>query len=331
MSAIVECVPNISEGREQEKIDYVVDAIRRTGVKLLSVEPEATYNRTVITIVGDPETIVDGAFATIRAACQVIDMRQHQGEHPRMGAADVVPFVPVREVTMADCAKLARKLGRRVGDQVGIPVYLYGEAARKPERVNLAEVRRGQYEGLAEKLQDRNWAPDFGPARFVPESGACIIGARQFLIAYNINLDTDNVETANQIAKVIRASGYKQGDTRVPGLYKSVKAMGFALEVPGRKLAQVSMNLTDFTDTNMHVVFDKVSELAGKHGTKVTGSEIVGLVPQAAMVEAGRHYGGAVLDDSAAITAAVRGLGLSDLVPFEPEKKVLDLLIESNP
>ena len=279
MKAIVECVPNISEGRDQSRIDQVVEAIKRTGAKLLSVEPEATYNRTVITMVGDPEVITDGAFATVRAACQVIDMRQHHGEHPRMGAADVVPFVPVRGVTMADCARLARKLGRRVGDQIGIPVYLYGEAARKPERRNLAEVRRGQYEGLAEKLQDRNWAPDFGPARFVPESGACIIGARQFLIAYNINLDAADVEIANNIARVIRASGYRQGDARVPGLYSSVKAMGFALETPDRKIAQVSINLTDFTQTNMHVVYDKVVELAREHGVGVTGSEIVGLVP----------------------------------------------------
>jgi len=329
MSQLVECVPNISEGRDKDKIKTVTEAIARTGATVLSVEPEATYNRTVITLVGDPEAIVDGAFACVRAACSVIDMSSHEGEHPRMGAADVVPFIPVAGVTMADCATLARKLGRRVGDQIGIPVFLYGEAARKSERYNLAEVRRGQYEGLEEKLKDRNWAPDFGPAKFVPESGACIIGARQFLIAYNINLETDDVKLANKIAKTIRTSGYKDGDKRIPGLFPAVKGMGFALETGDRKLAQVSMNLVDFTQTNMHVVYDKVAELAAEMGTKVTGSEIVGLVPKVAIAEAGRHYGGADLDDAAAIEAAIKGLGLADLAPFEADKKVLELLIES--
>lgn len=328
MKQLVECVPNISEGKNKEKIDFVAEAIRHTGVKLLSVEPEATYNRTVITFVGSPDLVIDGAFACVRATCSVVDMRIHRGEHPRMGAADVVPFIPVSGVNIARCAQLARKLGCRVGDQIGIPVYLYGEAARKPERRNLAVVRKGQYEGLEDKLKNRDWAPDFGPGKFVPASGACIIGARKFLIAYNINLETDDVGTANKIANIIRTSGYKKGDELVAGLFPAVKGMGFALETEDRKIAQVSMNLVDFTRTNMHVVFDKVSELAVELGTKVTGSEIVGLVPKTAVVQSGRHYGGADLDETAAVSAAIEGLGLSDLVPFQPEKKVLELLIE---
>jgi glutamate formiminotransferase/formiminotetrahydrofolate cyclodeaminase len=327
MDRIVECVPNISEGRDPEKIKFVVEAIKRTRARVLSVEPEATYNRTVITLVGEPEQAVDGAFACVRAATQVIDMSQHHGEHPRMGAADVVPFVPVRGVTMADCAALARKLGRRVGDQIGIPVFLYGEAARKADRQNLANVRKGEYEGLAERLADRNWAPDFGPARFVPESGATAVGARQFLIAYNINLGSDNVALANKIGKTIRASGYKKGDQQIPGLFPAVKAMGFALEAPDRKLAQVSINMVDYAQTNMHTVYEKVKELAAAEGDGVTGSEIVGLVPLAAIAEAGRFYGGAQLDDRAATAAAIEGLGLSDLAPFDADKKVLEFVI----
>ena len=327
MEKIIECVPNISEGRDLEKIKTVVEAIKRAGAKVLSFEPEATYHRTVITLVGDPDTVLDGAFACIRSACQVIDMRQHHGEHPRMGAADVVPFVPVRGVTMAECAALARKLGRRVGDQIGIPVYLYGEAARKPEYQNLADVRKGEYEGLAEKLKDRAWAPDFGPAKFVPESGAVIIGARQFLVAYNVNLASDNVPLAGRIGKAIRTSGYKKGDQHVPGLFPAVKAMGFALETGNRKIAQVSMNLVDFTQTNMHTVYEKVKEMAAAEGETITGSEIVGLVPLAALGEAGRFYGGAELDDRAAVELAIQRLGLGDLAPFDPDKKVLEYVI----
>lgn len=327
MEKIVECVPNISEGRDLEKINLVVEAVRRTGAKVLSFEPEATYNRTVITLVGDPDTVLDGAFACVRAACQFIDMRQHRGEHPRMGAADVVPFVPVRGVTMADCAMLARKLGRRVGDQVGIPVYLYGEAARKPECRNLANIRKGEYEGLAEKLQDRDWAPDFGPAKFIPESGAAIIGARPFLIAYNVNLETADVPLANRIGKAIRTSGTKRGDQQVPGLFPAVKAMGFALAVGDRTIAQVSMNLVDFNQTNLHMVYEKVRELAAAEGARVTGSEIVGLTPLAAIGAAGRYYGGAELDDRAAVAAAIAHLGLGDLAPFDPDKKVLEYVI----
>lgn len=327
MERIVECVPNVSEGRDPEKIKAIVEAIKRTGATVLSAEPEATYNRTVITFVGEPNTVLDGAFACIRAAVAMIDMRSHTGEHPRMGAADVVPFVPVRGITMADCAMLARKLGRRVGDQIGIPVYLYGEAARKPERADLAVVRKGQYEGLAKKLTERDWAPDFGPARFIPEAGATIIGARQFLIAYNVNLDTEDVAIANRIAKIIRSSGYKKGEETIPGLFPAVKGLGFELQTPNRKLTQVSMNLVDYTKTNMHVVYDKISELAVADGVRVTGSEIVGLLPLAAITEAGRHYGGRDLDDRAATTAAIEGLGLNDLAPFAADEKILEFKI----
>jgi glutamate formiminotransferase/formiminotetrahydrofolate cyclodeaminase len=329
MDRIVECVPNVSEGRDLEKIKTIADAIRRAGAKVLSVEPEATYNRTVITFVAEPDTAVEGAFACVRAACQLIDMRGHHGEHPRMGAADVVPFVPVRGVSMADCAQFARKLGRRVGDQIGIPVYLYGEAARKPERRDLAAVRKGEYEGLAERLANRNWAPDFGPAKFVPESGASAVGARQFLIAYNVNLATADVALANRIAKAIRTSGHKQGERQIPGLFPAVKAMGFMLQAGTRTLAQVSINLVDFTQTNMHVVFEKVKELAAADGVAVTGSEIVGLTPLAALAQAGRFYGGAGLDDRAAADAAAKGLGLADLASFEVVKKVLEYVIEA--
>ena len=331
MMQLVECVPNVSEGRDPEKIKLITDAIERTGVTLLSVEREATYHRTVITFIGEPELVIDGAFACIRSACTLIDMSQHTGEHPRIGAADVVPFIPVAGVTMKECAQMARKLGRRVGDQIGIPVYLYGEAARKPDRKNLADIRKGEYEGLCAKLEDREWAPDFGPARFIPRSGACIIGARPFLIAYNVNLKTENVDLANQIARTVRTIGYKDGDKKIPGLFPCVKGLGFALKTERRSLAQVSMNLVDYTQCNMPVVYEKIKELAVALGTEVSGSEIVGLVPLAALVEAGRYYGGVAMEDRAAVNLAVEKLGLSDLAPFDPDQKVLQYLIEKMP
>jgi glutamate formiminotransferase/formiminotetrahydrofolate cyclodeaminase len=338
---LVECVPNFSEGRDLEKIGEITRAIEAVpGVKLLDVDPGASTNRTVVTFIGPPEAVKEAAFRAIAKAAEVIDMQGHRGAHSRMGATDVCPFVPVTGVTMEDCARLAEELGRRVADELGIPVYLYEAAARRPERRNLATVRAGEYEGLPEKLKDPRWVPDFGAAAFNPKSGATIIGAREFLIAYNFNLNTRDRKLAHEIALSLRESGRAKRDkngkvvkgargntVKVPGKFKEVKAVGWYVEDYG--VAQISVNFTNYKVTPIHVVFDEAVRLAGKLGLRVTGSELVGLIPKEALLMAGRHYlekqgKSPGVPEEELVGMAVRSLGLSDVAPFEPNKKIIE-------
>jgi glutamate formiminotransferase/formiminotetrahydrofolate cyclodeaminase len=338
---LVECVPNFSEGRDREKIRAITQEIERTPeVKLLDVDPGESTNRTVVTFIGSPAGVKEAAFRAIRRAAELIDMRRHKGAHSRIGATDVCPFVPVSGVTMADCVELARELGRRVAAELGIPVYLYEEAAQKPERRNLANIRAGEYEGLAEKLKDPQWAPDFGEPMFNPSAGATVIGAREFLIAYNINLNTRDRRLAHEIALNLRESGRAQRDAEgrivrdaqgktvtLPGRFPHVKAVGWYIEDYG--VAQISINFTNYKISPVHLVFDEAIKEADKLGLRVTGSELVGLIPKEALLMAGRYY----LDkqgkspgvpEEELVRTAVRSLGLSDVVLFDPEKKIIE-------
>lgn len=278
---VVECVPNFSEGRNKEVIQELMAAIQKGGkVKMLDWEADADHNRSVITFAGEPEECVSAAFAGIERAAELIDMEKHKGEHPRMGATDVVPFVPISGVTLEECVELARRLGKRVGEELGIPVYLYEAAATRPERVNLAAVRKGEYEGLKEELgKNPERKPDFGPEKIHPKAGGCIIGARMPLIAYNVYLNTEEINIAKQIAKVVREAG---------GGLPAVKALGF--EIKARKQVQVSMNLTNYLKTPPHIAFEAVKKEAGKLGVAAVSSEVVGLIPQPALDVAGIHY-----------------------------------------
>lgn len=336
MPSIVECVPNFSEGRDLNVISAIGEAIRSVrGVTLLSAEPDKDYHRTVVTFVGTPEEVVDAAFEATRTAARLIDMTQHTGEHPRLGATDVVPFVPVSGVRMEECVQLARTFGKRVGEELQIPVYLYEEAATRPERRNLATIRKGEYEGLEAKLRDPAWAPDFGPARFNSRSGATVTGARLFLIAYNVNLNTSDASIAHEIALRIRESGRVKKDDQgnpvldargqkqiLPGTLQAVKAMGVPLEA--YKIAQVSINLVNFQVTPPHVAFEEVKRQAETLGVRVTGSEIVGLVPREALLMAGRHYTPGVTNEQQLVSVAIDHLGLSQLERFEPSHKVIE-------
>ncbi len=342
---IVECVPNFSEGRDQNKIRAITREIEAVpGLKLLDVDPGETTNRTVVTFIGAPEAVQEAAFRSIRKAAEVIDMRSHKGAHSRIGATDVCPFIPVSGVSMADCVALARGLGRRVASELGIPVYFYEEAALKPERRNLAAVRQGEYEGLADKLKDPDWAPDCGEPVFNARSGATVIGAREFLIAYNINLNTRDRKLANEIALNIRESGRalrdKDGNIlrdesgqplKAPGRFPNVKAVGWYIEDYGT--AQISINFTNYKTTPVHVVFDVVCEEAWRMGLRVTGSELVGLIPKDALLAAGRHYlekqgKSAGVPEEELIRTAVRSLGLADVAPFDPKKKIIEYQFE---
>ncbi len=333
MRKIVECVPNFSEGRDMAVIEAIAQSIRNvSGVKLLSVEPDHDYNRSVVTFVGEPEAVKEAAFRATATAAEKIDMTKHSGQHPRMGATDVVPFVPVSGVTMEDCIRLANEYGKRVAAEIHIPIYLYEEAARIPERRNLANVRKGEYEGLAQKLKDRAWQPDYGEPLFNARSGATITGARVFLIAYNVNLSTNDKALAHEIALRIRESGRTIKDTqgnstKVPGSLKSVKAMGVFLE--RFNIAQVSINLTNFNITPPHIAFEEVGKEANSLGIRATGSEIVGLIPKEALLIAGKFYAGssASLSEEQLIQRAIEKLGLSQLEPFDPSKKVIEYMI----
>ena len=338
---LVECVPNFSEGRDKEKILSITKEIEATpGVKLLDVDPGESTNRTVVTFIGPPEAAQEAAFKAIRKAAEVIDMRLHKGAHSRIGATDVCPFVPLSEVTMEDCVKLAHELGRRVADELGIPVYFYEEAALKPGRRNLATIRAGEYEGLPEKLKDPEWAPDFGEPVFNTKAGATVIGAREFLIAYNINLNTRDRRLANEIALNIRESGRAKRDRdgnilrdeegnaiRVPGRFSNVRSVGWYIDDYG--IAQISINFTNYKLTPVHEVFDEVVRQAEILGLRVTGSELVGLIPKEALLAAGRYYlekqgkSPGVPEDEL-IRTAVISLGLNDLVPFQPKKKIIE-------
>jgi glutamate formiminotransferase/formiminotetrahydrofolate cyclodeaminase len=338
---LVECVPNFSEGRDMEKIKAVTQEIERTPeVKLLDVDPGESTNRTVVTFIGSPEGVQEAAFRAIRKAAELIDMRQHKGAHSRIGSTDVCPFVPVSGVTMDDCVRLARTLGERVAKELGIPVYLYEEAATKPERRNLANIRAGEYEGLAEKLEDPQWAPDYGDPVFNPRAGATVIGAREFLIAYNINLNTRDRRLAHEIALNLRESGRAQRDAEgnivrdsngkavnTPGRFKHVKAVGWYIKDYG--VAQISINFTNYKETPVHLVFDEAVSEAEKLGLRVTGSELVGLIPREALLLAGRYYlekqgKSPGVPAGELIRTAVISLGLSDVTPFDESKKIIE-------
>jgi glutamate formiminotransferase/formiminotetrahydrofolate cyclodeaminase len=338
---IVECVPNFSEGRDKDKINAIVREIEAVpGVKLLDVDPGESTNRTVVTFIGEPEAVKEAAFKAIGKAAEVLDMRTHKGAHSRIGATDVCPFVPVSGVTMEDCVRLAHELGGRVAGELGIPVYLYEEAARKPDRRNLANIRAGEYEGLSEKLKDPKWAPDFGDPVFNPKSGATVIGAREFLIAYNINLNTRDRRLAHEIALHLRESGRvkknKDGtivrdslgnSVKVPGKFRDVKAVGWYIEDYG--VAQISINFTNYKRSPVHAVFDETVKQAEKLGLRVTGSELVGLIPKEAVLMAGRHYlekQGKTpgVPEEEIIRMAVLSLGLNDVSKFDPDKKIIE-------
>ncbi|HUT07483.1 MAG TPA: glutamate formimidoyltransferase [Candidatus Latescibacteria bacterium] len=344
---LVECVPNFSEGRDPEKIKAIVREVEAVpGVKLLDVDPGASTNRTVVTFIGTPESVKEAAFRAVAKAAEVIDMRVHKGAHSRIGATDVCPFVPVSGVTMEDCVRLAGELGARIAGELGIPVYLYEAAARTPERRNLATVRAGEYEGLPEKFKDRRWAPDFGEPVFNPKSGATVVGAREFLIAYNINLNTRDRKLAHEIALSLRESGRAKRDkdgnvvkdglgnaVKVPGKFKEIKSVGWYIEDYG--MAQISVNFTNYKITPIHVVFDEARKLAGKLGLRVTGSELVGLIPKEALLMAGRYYlekqaKSPGVPEEELIRTAVRSLGLNDVTPFAAEKKIIEYQFEKD-
>lgn len=338
---LIECVPNFSEGRDKSVVDDIVRAISSVdGIKLLDTDPGVDTNRTVVTFVGDPEAVLEGAFQGIKKACERIDMRHHSGAHARLGATDVCPFVPVSGVSIEECVELANTLGRRVGKELGIPVYLYEKAASTPERKNLADIRSGEYEGLPEKLKDPEWKPDYGPAVFNEKSGATVIGVREFLIAYNVNLNTRDRKLAHDIALEIREKGRAKRDEngkilkddqgqiiRTPGLLKECKAVGWYMEA--FNCAQISINLTDYHVTPVHLAFEMVCQEAAKRGLRVTGSELVGLIPLEAMLQAGDYYlqrqgKPSGYPEIERVRLAVQSLGLAELTPFDPKKKIIE-------
>lgn len=341
---LVECVPNFSEGRDKKIINAIAEEIKKiNGAFLMDVDPGEATNRTVVTFVGSPEAVIEAAFQTIKKAQELIDMAEHHGAHARMGATDVCPLVPVSGVTIEDCVRLANELGKRVGEELKIPVYLYEYAATRPERRNLATVRKGEYEGLPEKLKDPDWRPDYGPAEFNPRSGATVIGCREFLIAYNVNLNTRDRRLAQEIALNIREAGRAKRDEqgeiirddngmaiKIPGVFKDVKAVGWYIEE--YRMAQVSINLTNYKISPPHLVFDECCRQAGKLGLRVTGSELVGLIPLEAMLLAGRYYlekqrKSPGVPEEDLIGVAVQSLGLDQLYPFEPDKKIIEYTV----
>lgn len=337
---IVECVPNISEGRREEVYREIAEAAVVPGVKLLDVDPGAETNRTVITFVGEPDAVLEGAFQLVKRAHALIDMRQHQGAHPRQGAVDVVPFVPVADVTMEECVELARRLGERVGSELELPVFLYEYAATRPERRSLAAIRKGEYEALERKLATPEFAPDFGPATFVPSFGVVTVGARKFLVAYNVNLNVSDKRYANRVAFDVREKGRtvtRPDGTEVeePGMLEAVRGVGWY--IPEYGCAQVSMNLVDIDRTPVHAAFDACEESARRRGMRVTGSELVGLVPRSAMLAAGRHYlkraeRSPGVPEADLMHAAIRSMGLSEIAPFDPKEKVVeDILARERP
>ena len=349
---IVECVPNFSEGRDKEIIRQIVTAIESSGgVKVLDVDPGEATNRTVVTFVGDPESVVGAAFAGVKRAAELIDMRRHKGAHPRMGATDVLPLIPIAGITLEECAALARDLAKRIADELHVPTYCYEAAAFRPERKNLAVCRAGEYEALPEKLARAETAPDFGARPYdegVARTGATTVGARDFLIAVNFNLNTTSTRRANAIAFDVREKGrpVREGNpitgkvvkdaagnpVMQPGTLKATKAIGWFIEEYG--IAQVSMNITDISVTPLHVAFDEVCRKADARGVRVTGTEIVGLVPKRALVEAGKYFlrkqhRSVGIAEEEIVRLAVKSMGLDDLKPFKPEEKVIEYLLEA--
>jgi len=336
MNKIVECVPNFSEGRDMGIIKQITDEIEKVeGAILLDVDPGADTNRTVVTFVGTPEAVKEAAFRAIKKAAELIDMSKHKGAHPRMGATDVCPFVPVSGVTMEDCVQIAKEVGERVARELGIPVYLYEEAATRPERRSLADIRAGEYEGLPEKLKDPEWKPDFGEPVFNPKSGATVIGAREFLIAYNLNVNTRDRKLAHRVALRIREKGriVKKKDgtkERVPGRLKAVRAIGWY--IPEYGYAQISVNLTNYKITPLWKLFEVASEEAEGLGLRITGSELVGLIPKEAMLESGRHFLEKMgkcpaVPEKELIHIAVLSMGMDQTHPFKPEEKIIEYRI----
>ena len=353
MSQIIECVPNISEGRDIEKIRKISSVVEEVdGVRLLNVDPGKATNRTVITFVGEPEQVIKAAFLLIKKAKELIDMRKHLGEHPRMGATDVCPLIPISDISIKECALWADKLAKRVGTELKIPVYLYEAAAKEDKRINLANCRKGEYEGLSRKLADSNWKPDYGPSIFnesVEKSGATSIASRDFLIAYNINLNTTSTRRANAIAFDIREAGRikregnkitgaiikdKNGNPlKTPGLFKGVKGIGWYIEEYG--IAQISYNLTNINISPLHEVFDKTCERALDKGIRVTGSELVGLVPKKVLIDAGKYFlkkqkRSIGISEYDIIKIAVKSLGLDELSPFKPEERIIEYILDKD-
>jgi glutamate formiminotransferase/formiminotetrahydrofolate cyclodeaminase len=338
MEPIIECVPNFSEGRRPEVIKQITDVIETVpGVRLLNVDPGKATHRTVVTFVGSPAAVVEAAFLAIRTAGEVIDMRKHKGEHPRMGATDVCPLIPVAGITMEETAAWAQKLAERVGKELNLPVYLYEAAQPHKHRSNLSVIRAGEYEGFFKKIRLPEWKPDFGPAEFDARRGATVIGARDFLVAYNVNLNTTSTRRANAIAFDVREAGrvVPQPDgtkTQIPGTLKAVKAIGWYIEEYG--VAQISMNLTNLRITPVHKAFDEVCRAAAERGIRVTGSELVGLIPLQAMLDAGRYFlekqqRSVGVSEKELIRIAILSMGLDELGPFNPEERIIEYLLRS--
>ena len=345
MKQIIECVPNFSEGRNMKVIDSIAESIRQSGgVKVLNVDPGAATNRTVITFAGSPEDVTEAAFQGVKRAGELIDMRQHHGEHPRLGATDVLPLVPVSGITLEECAQIAEDLARRIYTELGIPCYCYEAAARKPERKNLAVCRAGEYEGLAERMKDPDRQPDFGPGEYTEraaQTGATNVGARDFLIAVNFNLNTTSVSDANAIAFEVREKGRPMKvagkvvkdengkSVMIPGTLNGCKAIGWFIEEYG--IAQVSMNITDINTTPLHVAFNEVCRAAKERGLQVTGTEIIGLIPKTSLIEAGCHFlekSSSDVPEEEIMKAAIKSMGLDDLRPFNINEKVVEFLID---
>ena len=351
MKKLLECVPNISEGRDKAKIELISKVVEKVeGVKLLNVDPGNATNRTVITFIGEPQNVIDAAFLLVKTAQENIDMSTHKGEHPRMGATDVCPLVPISNITMQETVEWAQKLAKKIGNELGIPVYCYEEAATKPERKNLANCRSGEYEAMSKKIETKEWKPDYGPDKFnetVKKSGVTAVGARDFLIAYNVNLNTTSTRRANSIAFDIREAGRikreggkldgkiikdKKGNPlREPGMFKSVKGIGWFIKE--YNIAQISYNLTDINVSPLHLVFDKTCEQATKKGIRVTGSELIGLVPKKVLIDAGEYFlnkqkRSLGVPESEIINIAVKSLGLDDLFDFNPKERIIEYLIE---
>ena len=353
MKKLIECVPNISEGRDMAVINSISDVVEKIDdVRLLNVDPGKATNRTVITFIGEPEAILEAAFELIKKSKELIDMSNHLGEHPRMGAVDVCPLIPISNISMEETVVYAHKLAKRVGLELGIPVYCYENAAKKKDRVNLADCRSGEYEGLEKKISSKNWKPDYGPNKFntsVKKSGATAIAARDFLIAYNINLNTTSTRRANAIAFDLREAGRikregvklngkilkdKKGNVlRQPGYFKNLKGIGWYIQEYG--IAQISYNLTNINTTPLHEVFDKTCERAEVRGLRVTGSELIGLVPKKGLIDAGKYFlvkqkRSLAIPEKDIIHIAVKSLGLDELSKFNPNDRIIEYLIEAN-
>ena len=354
MEKLVECVPNFSEGRDQNKIGDIIKQMSDVpGITVLDVDSGPDTNRTVVTIVGSPQAVGEAAFQGIKRASEVLDMSQHSGTHPRMGATDVCPFIPVSDVSIEECVKLSKLVGKRVGDEIGIPVFLYDKSAQKPDRVKLPTIRKGEYEGLGEKLKDDNWKPDYGPSKRHVKGGATVMGCRGFLIAYNINLNTKDHRLATDIAFELREAGRSKrtrnpnsknlldgeivrnddgSPVKVLGMFKDVKGIGWYVDIYNR--AQISINFNNFKVSTIHDVFDAACVLANERGIRVTGSELVGLIPLEAMLMAGKHYlnkqnRSLGVPTADIVECAVQSLGLNDVTEFNPNVKIIDYAVQS--